>query len=69
MAHKKRHGSAPVPVKNQSKIGPPGEADPSQQTEVGGGAPFQEQDPKRRLGNFESAGEHARQQPGPVNDG
>ncbi len=24
------------------------------------GAPFNEQDPQRRLGNFESAGEHAR---------
>lgn len=24
------------------------------------GQPFQEQDPKRRLGNYESAGEHAR---------
>jgi hypothetical protein len=26
-----------------------------------GGAPFSEQDPKRRLGNFAGAGEHARQ--------
>jgi hypothetical protein len=25
------------------------------------GAPFNEQDPKRRLGNFSGAGEHARQ--------
>jgi hypothetical protein len=25
------------------------------------GAPFNEQDPKRRLGNFTGAGEHARQ--------
>jgi hypothetical protein len=25
------------------------------------GAPFQEQDPKRRLGNFSGAGEHPRQ--------
>jgi hypothetical protein len=25
------------------------------------GAPFNEQDPKRRLGNFAGAGEHARQ--------
>lgn len=28
---------------------------------VGSGASFQEQDPKRQLGNFTSAGEHARQ--------
>ena len=34
-----------------------------------GGAPFQEQDAKRRLGGFETAGEHSRQQPGPLNDG
>lgn len=26
-----------------------------------GGEPFSQQDPKRRLGNFASAGEHARQ--------
>jgi len=28
---------------------------------VDSGAPFSEQDPKRRLGNFSGAGEHARQ--------
>ena len=28
---------------------------------VGSGADFQEQDPKRRLGNFATTGEHARQ--------
>ena len=28
---------------------------------VGDGAPFNEQDPKRRLGNFGGAGEHPRQ--------
>jgi hypothetical protein len=28
---------------------------------IGSGAPFNEQDPKRRLGNFSGAGEHARQ--------
>jgi hypothetical protein len=28
---------------------------------VAGGAPFSEQDPKRRLGNFAGAGEHPRQ--------
>jgi hypothetical protein len=30
-------------------------------TPIGSGASFQEQDPKRRLGNFATAGEHARQ--------
>ncbi len=28
---------------------------------IGSGAAFQEQDPKRRLGNFATTGEHARQ--------
>ena len=69
MAHKKKHGPGPVPPGNQPKAGPPGAADTGAQGEAGGGAPFQDQDPKRRLGNFESAGEHARQQPSPLNDG
>lgn len=30
-------------------------------TKAGGGAPFNEQDVKRRLGQFTGAGEHARQ--------
>ena len=30
---------------------------------------FQDQDGKRRLGGFESAGEHSRQQPSRLNDG
>jgi hypothetical protein len=29
-------------------------------TQAGGGAPFNDQDAKRRLGNFEGAGEHPR---------
>jgi hypothetical protein len=33
------------------------------------GESFQQQDPQRRLGGFETAGEHARQQPEPLNDG
>jgi hypothetical protein len=33
----------------------------SQLTKKPSGAPFTEQDPKRRLGNFSGAGEHARQ--------
>jgi hypothetical protein len=32
------------------------------------GAQFQEQDPNRRLGDFEGAGEHSFQQPGGRND-
>jgi hypothetical protein len=77
MGHKKhRHGPAPVPPGNQSHIGPA--TSPEQEANVHGeetidntahsGAGFQEQDPQRRLGNFEGAGEHAMQQPGGRND-
>jgi len=67
MAHKKKHGN-PVPPGNLPKAGPPGMTDASEQA-TGGGAPFSDQDSKRRLGGFEGAGEHARQQPGQINDG
>jgi len=68
MAHKKKH-NGPVPQDNRSKGGPQGTADTSGQAGgAAGGASFQEQDPKRRLGNFEGAGEHAYQQPGGKND-
>jgi hypothetical protein len=36
-------------------------AQPLNEAPVGSGASFQEQDPKRRLGNFGGAGEHPRQ--------
>ncbi|MBY0231489.1 MAG: hypothetical protein K2W96_19565 [Gemmataceae bacterium] len=69
MAHKKQH-HAPVPPGNQPAFGPqpgPGQAtDDAQQ--AGGGAPDQEQDPKRRLGDFTGKGEHSFQQPGGKND-
>lgn len=70
MSHKKRHGAAPVPPGNMPQGGP-GEAmtaDEQAEADTKGGAPFQDQDPKRRLGNFESAGEHSFQQPGGKND-
>jgi hypothetical protein len=72
---KKHHGGpAPVPPANQSRfgssVGPDaGEADPVQSANPNAGASFEEQDPKRRLGDFETAGEHSRQQPGALNDG
>ena len=68
--HTKRHGPAPVPPGNQPQAGPASAADPSQQTggATGGGSPFQDQDAKRRIGDFETAGEHSRQQPSPAND-
>ncbi len=70
MAHKKMH-SPPVPPDNLPQAGPPGAADVSGPQSVTGSevASSQAQDPKRRLGNFEGAGEHARQQPSPLNDG
>jgi len=69
MGHKKRHGPPPVPPANQPVAGSPGDVNPSEQAHAGGGAPFQDHDPKRRIGGFESAGEHARQQPSQINDG
>jgi hypothetical protein len=70
MAHKKKHG-APVPPGNQPHSGPGGAPDSSTQDDrqpPGGGAPFTDQDPKRRLGDYEGAGEHSIQQPGGLND-
>jgi hypothetical protein len=68
MAHKKQHGS-PVPPANKPQTGPPEHAQTGQaHADTKSGAPFQNQDPKRRLGNFEGAGEHSFQQPGGKND-
>ena len=71
MAHKKKHGPAPVPAGNRSPAGPPGATDKGREDHGGGvsGAPFHDHDPQRRLGDFESTGEHARQQPTRLNDG
>jgi len=73
MAHKKKHAH-PVPPGNQPRTGPPADqADaqqgqtPGQQTTQGEGS-FQEQDPKRRLGDFTGAGENSIKQPGGKND-
>ena len=69
MAHKKKHGH-PVPPGNQPHAGPPDSVDASQQADAhaGGGSPFQDHDAKRRLGDFEGAGEHSFQQPGGKGD-
>jgi hypothetical protein len=66
MAHKKKH-TGPVPPSNQAHSGPSGAND--QMVENGGQSPAevssaQEQDPKRRLGDFTGKGEHSFQQPG-----
>ncbi|MDY3561878.1 hypothetical protein R5W23_003306 [Gemmata sp. JC673] len=67
---KKNHSPGPVPAGNRPQSGTafrPQDDEPSAATEQGEG--FQEEDPKRRLGDFTGTGEHARQQPGPKNDG
>jgi hypothetical protein len=71
MAHKKRHGPPPVPPANRPAAGPPGDVNATAEGArgAGGGAPLQEHDPKRRVGGFEGAGEHPRQQPSSLNDG
>jgi hypothetical protein len=69
---KKNHSPGPVPPGNQPKSGQAlgDEAPEAPNTgEENASASFQEQDPKRRLGNFSGAGEHPRQQPGRLNDG
>jgi len=69
MANKKNHPRAPVPPGNRPHGGPP-EADVGRpaESDSGGGAPFHEQDPQRRLGDFSGEGEHPFQQPGGKND-
>lgn len=66
---KKNHSPGPVPPANQSQAGSGFQQQDGQNEMADQGAGFQEQDPKRRLGDFTGAGEHARQQPGPKNDG
>jgi len=69
MAHKKKH-TPPVPPGNQPHTGPaeiaPEAAQDNEQANAG--APFSDQDPQRRLGDYEGTGEHSIQQPGGKND-
>lgn len=68
MSHNKKAGrSAPIPPANRPQIGPQDtEANaPANEPHIpGGGAPFAEQDPKRRLGDYVGKGEHSFVQPG-----
>ena len=70
---KKHHGGpAPVPPGNRSDAGPAHTAtddDAVPPPNAENGAEFNDQDEKKRLGGYQTAGEHARQQPGPLNDG
>jgi len=67
---KKGHRPGRVPPDNRPKVGPdaPPADDREEQQPASEGAAFNEQDPKRRLGGFETAGEHAFVQPGGKND-
>jgi hypothetical protein len=70
---KKNHSPGPVPPENRPQGGPGNpqtpDAEHNENGEENTGAPFQEQDPQRRLGGFGGTGEHPRQQPGRLNDG
>jgi len=71
MAHHKKRHVQPVPPGNQARKGPPADQNEAQQAQdlhSDNSAGFQEQDPKRRLGDFQTAGEHSYKQPGGLND-
>ena len=69
---KKRHPPGPVPPGNRTDVGPgapPPTVEGSESPPVSdAGAPFSEQDPKRRLGDYTTEGEHSIVQPGGKND-
>jgi hypothetical protein len=71
---KKSHGPGPVPPANRPLAGTtfqpqdPDEAEPGKEGQ-GSNEAFQEEDPKHRQGDYTGRAEHARQQPGPKNDG
>jgi len=73
MSKKHRGGPAPVAPGNRPQSGPPSPTGEDENQAAGSepdaGAGFEEQDPKRRLGDYGGAGEHPRQQPGRINDG
>lgn len=65
---KKNHPPAPIPPGNRSSENPTGDQElPAEPINGKDGTGFQEEDPKRRLGDFTGTGEHARQQPGGKN--
>ncbi|VTR94530.1 unnamed protein product [Gemmata massiliana] len=68
---KKSHSPGPIPPGNKPHMGTTFQPDQDEQGQLDDqqGTGFQEEDPKRRLGDFTGTGEHARQQPGPLNNG
>lgn len=70
MAHKKKH-EGPVPPGNRPHRGPGEQSTVAGEKEKQAGGErgsSQEQDPKRRLGDFTGTGEHSMQEPGGKND-
>jgi hypothetical protein len=69
---KRKHAPHPTPRGNRGTFGPsvnpPVDEADAADTERHNDAAFNEQDPKRRLGGFETAGEHSIVQPGGKND-
>jgi len=70
---KKNHSPGPVPAGNKPHAGTSYE-EPGQDESGKTAAPqseggLQEEDPKHRMGDFTGKADHARQQPGPKNDG
>jgi hypothetical protein len=63
MSKKHKGGPAPIPKGNRPQAGryEPGTAPIATPPE---GAPASQHDPKRRLGNYATAGEHSIEQPG-----
>ena len=70
---KKHHSPGPIPSGNRSRSGKsnqsPDEEQKLKKEGVGSNEAFQEEDPKRRMGDFTGTADHSRQQPGPLNDG
>jgi hypothetical protein len=67
MAHQKKHRGA-VPLGNQSKSGRAHQTDNAETPHGNEVESNQEQDPKRRLGDFDGKGEHSMQEPGSKKD-
>lgn len=66
MSKKHKGGPAPVPPGNQSQSSPQ-KSVREDTPATPHGAPASEEDPKRRLGNYGTAGEHPIAQPGGKN--
>ena len=67
MAHKKKH-IAPIPPGNQAELDPTAASGQAKQQRAAEVSSAQEQDAKRRFGDFEGKGEHSIQEPGGKKD-